>query len=83
DKAFKIPSVFRWMIELYRTTGDDIVCEMGYDAHVLIRSYDLALQLFVPIMIMSLGLLLPLNILGSEGGEDLNAFLVTNISDGD
>eukprot|EP01134_Creolimax_fragrantissima_P003223 CFRG3223T1 len=82
NDSFTIPSVFRWVFSLYQTSDDHIIVTLGYDAYVLVRSYTLGVQLFLPIMVMSLALLLPLHVTGDMGKSGLEILNVSHISDG-
>lgn len=55
------PGLFRWIVEVFRTSNSEFIRKCGLDAYFFLRYLRMLLKIFVPLGLLILPILLPLN----------------------
>ncbi|KAL1970181.1 hypothetical protein VTN77DRAFT_6586 [Rasamsonia byssochlamydoides] len=63
------PGLFRWIIAVFRTSNSEFIQKCGLDAYFFLRYLRMLLKIFLPLGILILPILIPLN---KVGGKDNN-----------
>ncbi|KAJ5206663.1 hypothetical protein N7491_002722 [Penicillium cf. griseofulvum] len=78
------PGLFRWIIPVFRTSSSEFIQKCGLDAYFFLRYLRMLLKIFVPLGLVILPVLLPINQVGGKGnnyehGTSGNKYTVTGL----
>ncbi|KAL9099279.1 MAG: hypothetical protein Q9163_005196 [Psora crenata] len=59
--------LWQWIFTVFKTTDTDFIQKCGLDAYFFLRYLQALLKIFIPIMIIILPILLPMNAVGGRG----------------
>ncbi|KAI9868616.1 MAG: hypothetical protein M1813_004466 [Trichoglossum hirsutum] len=63
------PGIISWVIPVFRTSNSDFIQKSGLDAYFFLRYLRTLLKIFIPIALVILPILLPLNLVGGLGAK--------------
>lgn len=66
------PGLFRWIGPVFRTSSSEFIKKCGLDAYFFLRYLRMLLKIFVPLGLVILPVLLPINRVGGKGGDFKN-----------
>ncbi|KAF7530015.1 hypothetical protein PCG10_004990 [Penicillium crustosum] len=61
------PGLFRWIVPVFRTSSSEFIQKCGLDAYFFLRYLRMLLKIFVPMGLVILPVLLPINRVGGKG----------------
>ncbi|OJJ50572.1 hypothetical protein ASPZODRAFT_126459 [Penicilliopsis zonata CBS 506.65] len=61
------PGLFRWIGPVFRTSNSEFIQKCGLDAYFFLRYLRMLLKIFLPLAVLILPVLLPLNKVGGKG----------------
>ncbi|KAJ5170142.1 uncharacterized protein N7500_002925 [Penicillium coprophilum] len=78
------PGIFRWVVPVFRTSRSEFIQKCGLDAYFFLRYLRMLLKIFVPLGLLILPVLLPINQVGGKGqtyihGNSGNRYSVTGL----
>ena len=79
------PGLFHWVIPVFRTSNSDFIQKCGLDAYFFLRYLRTLLKIFVPLSLLILPILIPINLVYGRGshfatGHYANGSTYTNVS---
>ncbi|KAK5800759.1 hypothetical protein VI817_002971 [Penicillium citrinum] len=66
------PGLFRWIGPVFRTSSSEFIQKCGLDAYFFLRYLRMLVKIFVPLSILILPVLLPLNRVDGKGKTSMN-----------
>jgi len=63
------PGLFRWIVPVFRTSSSEFIQKCGLDAYFFLRYLRMLLKIFVPLGLIILPVLLPINQVGGKGNN--------------
>ncbi|KAJ5132033.1 hypothetical protein N7448_006191 [Penicillium atrosanguineum] len=67
------PGLFRWIGPVFRTSSSEFIQKCGLDAYFFLRYLRMLLKIFVPLGLMIIPVLIPINRVGGKGTSRKNA----------
>ena len=72
---------FGWLITVFTVSNAQFVQRCGLDAYMFLRFLRMLLKIFIPLAVVILPILLPINKTGNGGERGLDAFAMGNVKD--
>ncbi|EKV11410.1 hypothetical protein PDIG_50470 [Penicillium digitatum PHI26] len=61
------PGLFRWIVPVFRTSSSEFIQKCGLDAYFFLRYLRMLLKIFLPLSLVILPVLIPINRIGGKG----------------
>lgn len=63
------PGLFHWIIPVFKTSNSEFIQKCGLDAYFFLRYLRMLLKIFIPLSLLILPVLIPLNKVGGKGSS--------------
>ncbi|KAL1955363.1 hypothetical protein VTO42DRAFT_8645 [Malbranchea cinnamomea] len=67
------PGLFRWIIPVFKTSNSEFIQKCGLDAYFFLRYLRMLLKIFIPLSLLILPVLIPLNKVGGKGTSPMGS----------
>ncbi|KAL9613587.1 MAG: hypothetical protein Q9167_001869 [Letrouitia subvulpina] len=61
--------LWHWIAAIFRTSNSEFISKCGLDAYFFLRYLRMLLKIFVPLALLLLSVLIPVNVVGGRGGD--------------